>query len=136
MPWWKFHINGREWMSDSPTFDLEQRANAAYFAKRWTEAERLFSEVLSKSDQQGRQVAHNMLGKLYERQKRLQDAIAIYEANIQEHSPFGHPYRRLAIIYKRLGQFADEERILRTALRVLQGPGRPWYEDRLSKRHK
>jgi hypothetical protein len=79
-----------------------------------------------------------MLDSTCERQQREYKAVVLYEANVQEHSPLGQPYHRLAIIYKRLGQPANEERVLRTALHALQGPGRSWYEDRLSnlrKRH-
>jgi hypothetical protein len=63
-------------MSDSPTFDVEQRANAAYVAKQWAEAEQLYREVLSTSDQQGRQIARNMLGSICERQQREHEAAA------------------------------------------------------------
>ena len=136
MPWWTFRNKGHDWMSDSPTFDVEQRANAAYFANQWAEAEHLYREVQSTSEQQGRQVARNMLGSICERQEREHEAIVLYEAKVQEHSPLGHPYHRLAIIFKRLGQPANEERVLRTALHALQGSGRSWYEDRLSKPRK
>lgn len=58
---------GHDWMSDSPTFDVEQRAKAVYFANQWAEAEHLYREVQSTSEQQGRQVARNMLGSICER---------------------------------------------------------------------
>lgn len=135
MPSWPFQLKPQTIIAP-PTHDLEARANTAYFARRWDEAERLFREVLARADREGQQVARNMLGTICERQRRVSEAITFYEANVTERSSFGHPYKRLAIMYWRLGQPTDEERILRAAMHVLQGPGRQWYIDRLAKHMK
>lgn len=134
MPWWPFRRKV-EWIGATPTFELEQRANAAFNAQRWAEAARLYGEVVEKADREGRQVARNRLGEVYERQKRVQDAIAVYEAAVVERSPYGFPYQRLCIIYHRLGQIDEEERVLHIALRVkMVGDWRSWFVARLAKR--
>lgn len=135
MPWWPFTRQAFPLtISASPTQDLEARASAAYFAKQWPEAERLYKEVLAKSDSEGRQVARNMLGAIYERQGHVDEAIAIYEVNAAERSPFVKYFQRLAIIYHRQGRSEDERRILVTALQVAPNPRtRQWFAVRLHK---
>jgi hypothetical protein len=80
MPWWPF---GRTRpapllpLDTSPTWELEQRAAAAFNAHRWQEAARLYRRMIAKADAEGRQVARNMLGRVYERLQRVDEAIAL-----------------------------------------------------------
>jgi tetratricopeptide (TPR) repeat protein len=136
MPWWPFarmpHNSVRP--TNPPTFALEQRANAAFFARRWTESECLFLEVMTKADLEGRQVARNMLGQIYEHQGRIDDALAMYEANLTERSPFISYVKRLAILYHRLGRPDDELRVLLVGSQsVANTKFGQWCRDRLWK---
>lgn len=133
MPFWPFSSHKPLMTIQSPTYELNVKASYAFSAKDWPKAEHLYREVLAKSDQEGRQVARNMLGRICERQKRVDEAIAFYEANVIERSPFGWPYHRLAIIYHRLGQLTEEKRVVVVATHTLPEKAREWHLDRLKK---
>ena len=86
MPLWKSGRSQPVIVGASRTFQLETQASTAFYAKDWPTAERLYRDVLEKGDLDSRVVARNMLGRVYERQQRVQDAIALYEANVSERS--------------------------------------------------
>jgi hypothetical protein len=75
-----------------------------------------------------------MLGTMYERQGRVDEAIAAYEANVAEWSPYTASYKRLAIIYRRQARSADERRIVTIATQSTpSSKARQRYSDRLRK---
>lgn len=69
----------------------------------------------------------NILGREYEKEKNVDKAIQLYEKNISVQTVFPFPYERLAIIYRRLKQYSDEQRVLEVAIDV--------YENRVNENH-
>ncbi len=136
MPFWPFRRQQRfpYIANPPPAQELEERASRAFFAKRWAEAERLYREIIAKSDAEGRQVARNMLGQALEKQKREGEAIPVYEQNVAEGSSFPYAHERLAIIYHRLGQPDDERRVLLAGIQATTSDrARQWFQGRLRK---
>lgn len=134
MSFWRWGHQVPIFTTASPVDQLLSQASGAFYAKHWQEAERLYRRVLNECDVEARQVARNLLGQVYERQKRVDEAVTLYEANVVEQCPFGFYYRRLAIIYRRQGRTVDEKRILLTAAQALpNSPARQWFADRLTK---
>ncbi len=66
------------------------------------------------------QVDRNLLGIELEKTNRIDDAIALYEANLADNNEGSHPYDRLAIIYRRRKQYDDEIRVLEKAIAVFE----------------
>lgn len=60
-------------------------------------------------------------------------ATAIYERLAADRCPFGEPYRRLAIIYRKATRPSDEERVVRLALAHLGAAPTSWFVLRLAK---
>lgn len=60
-------------------------------------------------------------------------AITIYEELIGRRMPYTPPYRRLAIIYAKKKDTANEERVVRAALAVLSRGPADWFVVRLAK---
>jgi hypothetical protein len=135
MPFWPFTQWARAslYVNLSPMHELESRASSAFFARRWTEAEWLFRQVLVQGDPGGRLVARNMLGQICERQKRVDEAIALYEANIREPRPTSWPFERLALIYRSQQRPTEERRVLVLGVRILNARWGQWCSDRLKK---
>ena len=48
-----------------------------------------------------KQVDRNLMGKRLEKEGKIREAKALYEANISEDFEGSFPYRRLAIIYRK-----------------------------------
>ncbi len=101
---------------------LLERAIAAYNDRRWAEAEPLFREVIAgaTTTAHDREVARNIYGRLLERIRRIDDAIAVYEASVAEAVVGSHPYERLAGIYRTLGRREDELRVLRQTVATVE----------------
>jgi hypothetical protein len=75
-----------------------------------------------------REVARNMLGRMYECLDRVHEAVALYEANLAERSPFSLYYKRLAVIYRRMKHRHDEKRVLTAGAYHDPNPkARGWY---------
>ncbi|PIB27890.1 hypothetical protein [Maribacter sp. 4G9] len=65
-------------------------------------------------------VQRNLMGKRLEKEGRVLEAKALYEANISESFEGSFPYRRLAILYRK-GKYSREEiRVLEKAVSVFQ----------------
>jgi hypothetical protein len=62
----------------------------------------------------------NALGEKKEREGKPDDAIRIYEANVDEHCETLYPYERLAILYRRRQDRRNEKRILMKAVGILR----------------
>lgn len=101
---------------------LLERAIAEHRARRWQAAEPLFRQVVegSAASPGDRQVARNILGNLLERNHRLDEAIELYEANVEEGFTGSYPYERLAAIYFKQGRTGQEVRVLRRAVAVVE----------------
>lgn len=61
----------------------------------------------------------NAIGEQKESEGKFEDAIRIYEANVQEDADTIFSYERLSILYKRKNDLRNEVRVLRTAIRKL-----------------
>ncbi len=117
----------------SITYELEIKARYAYSVRNWSQAECLCRDILARGNCESQSMARNMLGRICERQQRPDEAIALYEANIRERYTVDYSYRRLATVYRRCGKLADEERILRAAIRALPEPNCGWHTEQLRK---
>jgi len=60
-------------------------------------------------------------------------AITIYERLTQTRTLYAMPYHRLAILYRKRKQFADEERVVRLALAHIPSGPNSWFVLRLAK---
>jgi tetratricopeptide (TPR) repeat protein len=66
------------------------------------------------------QVDRNLDGIEFEKKGELKKAIRLYEKNIEEDFEGSHPYDRLAIIYRKRGEYEKEIRVLRKAIFVFE----------------
>ena len=62
----------------------------------------------------------NAIGEQKESEGKFEEAIRVYEANVDEDADTIFSYERLAILYKRRGDLRNEIRILKKAIRKLQ----------------
>ena len=66
------------------------------------------------------QVQRNLKGIKLEKLGRVDEALRLYEANVQEEFDGSHPYNRLAKIYRKRKQIDDEIRVLEKAIWVYE----------------
>jgi tetratricopeptide (TPR) repeat protein len=59
------------------------------------------------------QVDRNLDGIKLEKKGEIEKAIRLYEKNVEEDFEGSHPYDRLAIIYRKRGEYEEEIRVLR-----------------------
>jgi tetratricopeptide (TPR) repeat protein len=113
----------------SPIFDgivarqQDQMAWVQYIDK---ERARLFAIMAERNDQ----------GKQLEGQGQIAEAVALYEANIQDRFFGSFPYDRLRIIYTRQGQYADAIRVCQAYLDLPDRPhgqNKPHFQRHLEK---
>ena len=76
------------------------------------------------------QTARNLEAIDAEHAGRLEDAIALYERNVEEGFPGDLPYGRLVAIYEKQAAFDDAERVLRRAIAVFETSTRRTAQDR------
>lgn len=67
-----------------------------------------------------KQVERNLNGIELEKQGRVEEAIELYEKNVEENFEGSHPYTRLAIIYSKQKRKDDEIRVLKRAIYVFE----------------
>lgn len=98
------------------------------------QAIKLLEESLAKeTNEEHKAVDRNILGKAYEKQGRLDDAIRLYEKNINSEFEGDHPYERLRIIYSRQKRYDDVVRVLEQAIKVFRDKVYEPRSDRLPK---
>ena len=78
-------------------------------------------------------VARNQEGIALEKAGKIEQAIELYEKNIEDEFEGSHPYNRLAIIYSKQKKYADEIRILNVAINVFTNNVSPLRGDRGAK---
>jgi hypothetical protein len=107
---------------EATVVEVLENAIAAHRARRWATAEPLFRRVIEShaASTADRQVARNILGNLLERTGRVDAAIETYEANVLEGFVGSYPYERLAAIYRKRYRPAEELRVLRQAVVVVE----------------
>lgn len=66
------------------------------------------------------QVHRNLIARDLERNGEVDEAIDLYEKNLEENFIGSFPYERLAIIYRRKKQFNDEIRVLKHAIWIYE----------------
>ena len=65
----------------------------------------------------------NAIGEQKESEGKFEEAIRVYEANVNEDADTIFSYERLSILYKRRSDMRNEVRILKKAIRKLQEKG-------------
>lgn len=73
----------------------------------------------------------NNMGIYHEKSNRIEDAILVYEENIELGYPAHHSYKRLMVLYRKAKDYENEERVILRALEVFEDY--PEYVDRLYK---
>ena|SRR5438067_13114633 len=76
------------------------------------------------------QTARNLEGLAAEQAGDLEQAIALYERNVEEGFAGDLPYGRLVAIYERRGALAEAERVLRRGIAVFEASRRRTPHDR------
>jgi tetratricopeptide (TPR) repeat protein len=66
------------------------------------------------------QVQRNLTAIKLEKLGRVDEAIRLYEANVEESFDGSHPYTRLATIYRKRKQIDDEIRVLEKAIWIYE----------------
>lgn len=61
----------------------------------------------------------NAIGEQKESEGKFDDAIRVYEANVEEGANTLFPYERLAILYKRKKDIRNEQRVIKKAIKKL-----------------
>lgn len=82
------------------------------------------------------QVDRNLERIEFEKKGEIEKAIRLYEKNVEEDFEGSHPYDRLAIIYRKRGEYEVEIRVLRKAIFVFENKihsGRADREPKLQK---
>lgn len=105
--------------------------------------DREIKEYQKKDEIFSKQAERNLKGIELEKQGRVEEAIKLYEQNIEENFEGSHPYTRLAIIYSKQKRKDDEIRVLKRAIYVFENiipnlrgdksPKLEKYKDRLRK---
>lgn len=67
----------------------------------------------AESDLSGVMLDRNLFGQALEKAGRIDEAIALYEANVADQFGGSHPYERLGVIYRKRGDTVNEMRIKR-----------------------
>jgi len=75
----------------------------------------------------------NLRGQELEKAEAIDEAIALYEANVADACGGNHPYDRLAILYRKRGQIDQEIRVLERAIWVFENIASKGRADRLPK---
>ena len=86
--------------------------------KNISEAKTNFKSEKSFDSKFSKQVDRNLKGKECEEKGETELAIEKYEANAKERFEGSHPYKRLAIIYRKKKDYFNEVRILNLAVDV------------------
>ena len=76
------------------------------------------------------QVQRNLRGMRLEKLGRVDEALQLYEANVEENFGGSHPYNRLAKIYRQRKQADDEVRVLEKAIWVYENTVAKERDDR------
>jgi tetratricopeptide (TPR) repeat protein len=107
--------------------------------KTEAEYERLKREVYGeegyrKDKESSKQTERNLLAVELEKEGRIEEAIGLLEQNVQGGFDGEYPYWRLAVLYRKRGQFDDEIRVIKRAIPVLnKDEQRAYFKKRLEK---
>lgn len=85
-------------------------------------------------------VSRNLKGIELEKEGSTEESIELYEQNVADGFDGSHPYKRLAIIYRKQKRYDDEIRVLKKAIQVFSkldradAPGKlQYFKERLAK---
>ena len=78
-------------------------------------------------------VNRNLTGNQLEKEGKINEAITLYEKNIEEEFDGSYPFRRLAIIYRKKGLIEEEVRVLKRAIWIFENVVYIERSDRLPK---
>jgi len=82
------------------------------------------------------QLERNLNGIESEKEDGIEEAIELYEKNIEENFDGNHPYDRLAIIYRKQNKVEDEIKVLEKAIWVFENVVYKGRMDRIPKLEK
>lgn len=74
-----------------------------------------------------------LVGVEFEKAGKIDEAMKLYEQIVEENFLGNHPYDRLAIVYRRRGQFDEEIRVLEKAIWVFENIVHKMRGDRIPK---
>ena len=89
--------------------------------KRIEELKQIHSDYLRLSEKYQREYMRNKKGMDYEKNGKIEEAIAMYELNVDANFEGLHPYKRLAILYDKLKLSSEAERVLKSGIRNVAG---------------
>ncbi len=125
------------------TFDkmLDAQFNGAeIFLLSGTEHDRIIAKHAKREELWARQekaAELNSKGSQAEKEGHIEEAISIYEENIKSGVwPTYHPYKRLCILYRKLGDRANEVRVMEAAIKAYKNTNDTFFQDRLEKLNK
>ena len=95
----------------------------------WNKAIDEYKQYLKKEESSSKFVENNNKGIQLEKEGKIEEAIVLYEENIKIKVPGTHPYDRLMILYHKMGRYADELRVVKSAAAMF--PREEKYSDRL-----
>jgi tetratricopeptide (TPR) repeat protein len=88
---------------------------------RIEELKKIYEQNLIKYERDHRGYLINLKGIEFEKKGKVDDAIAMYELNVQDNFAGLHPYKRLSIIYIKLKLIKEAERVLRKGIENVFG---------------
>lgn len=112
--------------------DYWKKDDISYFivnSVAWDKATEGYKQYLKKEENLSRFADNNNKGIQLEKEGNIEEAIVLYEENIKIKYPGTHPYDRLMILYHKMGRFADELRVVKSAVAMF--PREEKYSDRL-----
>jgi tetratricopeptide (TPR) repeat protein len=77
-------------------------------------------EALKEEEKYSKQLEKNRTAHELEKIGKVDEAIKLYEQNVNENFVGNHPYQRLAVIYRKRRQVDEEMRILEKAVSVIK----------------
>ena len=96
------------------------RSNQIWSARRILEPPKnVFDREISR-EYNHEQNTQLLKGKALEKENKIEEAIKLYEENVEKNYTFNHPYKRLAMIYRKQRRIDDEIRVLKKAIWVFE----------------
>lgn len=94
-----------------------------------------YKKLMDEKDRDNMMFQNNVRGIESEKNDDTEEAIAEYEKNVAAGFDGSHPYKRLAIIYRKQKRYDDEIRVLKAAVKVFSKNNTKleWFSERLKK---
>ena len=99
--------------------------------ERVKEIKQIHESYLTECERHHREFMRNLKGAEFEKKGKLENAIALYELNVDDCFVGLHPYKRLAIIYSKFKLYSEVRRVLTLGIENVHGEN---HRQELSKR--